>query len=251
VNTELLDFDDVGNALREGRPLRPARAYRYFLAMDDLDFRSAEVADPIPLGRQILAGGGLQPSPDISLIAILATGDFEDVQLDEPFDLRGRGAERFVAFQTDREYKLVLNGRQLTWGKAVISGAALRKLADIDPEHALYLKVEGGPDRLIEPQDLVNLGAPGVEQLFSAPKALPVWDITVNSRQEFVHSKHVTFEQVVQFAYPGAQPELNVVYSMTYRHVASKPHAGELSAGGSVEVKHQGSVFNVTKTIQS
>lgn len=76
-------------------------------------------------------------------------------------------------------------------------------------------------------------------------------EITVNSREDFVPSTHVTFEQVVELAYPGAQPEANVVYSMTYRHVESKPHAGELSAGGSVAVKHKGSVFNVARTVQS
>ena len=251
MSIEFVDCDDVGEALREGRPLRQARAYGYRLAKEDLNFHPARVADPVPLGRQILAGGGLQPSPNLSLIAILANGDLEDVRLDEPFDLRGRGADRFVAFETDREYKLELNARQLVWGKPFISGAAVCKVGGIDADHALYLKVPGGPDRLIEPHDLVDLAAPGVEQLFTATKTVPMWDITVNSRQEFVPSKHVTFEHVVQFAFPGAQPEPNVVYSMTYRHVASKPHAGELSAGGSVEVKHQGSVFNVTRTVQS
>lgn len=77
------------------------------------------------------------------------------------------------------------------------------------------------------------------------------YEITVNSRDETVHDKHVTFEQVVRLAFPSAQPEPNVKYSMTYRHVASKPHAGELSVGGAVEVKHHGSTFNVTRTVQS
>jgi len=74
--------------------------------------------------------------------------------------------------------------------------------------------------------------------------------ITVNSREETVPGAHVTFEQVVQLAYPGGH-EPNVKFSMTFRHVASKPHAGELSAGGSVEVRHEGSTFNVTRTVQS
>ena len=82
-------------------------------------------------------------------------------------------------------------------------------------------------------------------------KPAPKWEITVNSREEIVPSEHVTFEQVVQLAYPGAQPEANVVYSVTYRHVASKPHAGDLGAGGSVEVKNHGSIFNVARTVQS
>ena len=77
------------------------------------------------------------------------------------------------------------------------------------------------------------------------------YEITVNSRAEVVPDRHVTFEQVMQLAFPGEQPEPNVKYSMTYRHVVSKPHAGELSAGGGVEVKHHGSTFNVTRTVQS
>jgi len=250
--TDLIECDDVGEALREGRPLRAARAYSYRLAKEDLNFQTAKVNGPMPLGREILAGAGLAASPDTSLIAILATGDLEDVRLEEPFDLRGRGAECFIAFpQSDRQFKFVLNARQLVWGKPFISGAALRAVSDLDGEHDIFLKVAGGPDRLIGYQDLVDLGAPGVEHLFIAIKTVSMWEITVNSRQEFVPNKVVTFDEVVKLAYPSASAETNVIYSITYRHVASKPHSGELAAGGSVEVQHQGSVFNVARTIQS
>jgi hypothetical protein len=75
--------------------------------------------------------------------------------------------------------------------------------------------------------------------------------IIVNSREETVPDELVTFEQVVQLAFPNGLNEPNVKFSMTYRHAASEPHAGELSAGGSVEVKHHGTVFNVTRTVQS
>jgi hypothetical protein len=64
-----------------------------------------------------------------------------------------------------------------------------------------------------------------------------------------VTDRVVTFEQIVQLAFPGSH-EPDVVFSMTYRHAASKPHAGELGAGGIVEVK-KGTVFNVTRTIRS
>ena len=74
-------------------------------------------------------------------------------------------------------------------------------------------------------------------------------EIIVNARPYTVTDPEVTFEQVVQFAFPGAH-EANVVFSMTYRHAASKPHAGELGPGGVVEVKKD-TVFNVTRTVQS
>jgi hypothetical protein len=251
MNTEEpLDFDDLGEALREGRALRPARGYRIRFAQDGLNFRDLDVADPVPLGRQILAAAGRDPHDGYSLFAILPSGDFEDVRLDEPFDLRERGTERFVAFQTDRDFKLTLNDHQLEWGKPAIGGVILYTLANIGEDEAVFLEVRGGEDRLIEPADLIDLTAPSIERFITAPRPPKTFEIIVNSRPREVDEKQVTFEQVVQLAFPGPH-ETNVVFSMTYRHAASTPHAGELGAGGSVEVKKKGTVFNVTRTVQS
>ncbi|RWD31648.1 MAG: hypothetical protein EOS22_04295 [Mesorhizobium sp.] len=249
-NNELLDFDDLGDALREGRALRPARGYRFQLAEDSIDFHPRVVADPVPLGRQLLEAAALDPGGGFSLFAILPSGNFEDVRLDEPFDLRQRGAERFIAFRTDRDFKLTLNGNELCWGKPVVSGSVLYGLAKPADGEAVYLDVPGGEDRLIEPGELVDLTAPGIERFITAQKRPPTFEIIVNARPRVVNERTVTFEQVVQIAFPGPH-EPNVVFSMTYRHAASTPHAGELGAGGSVDVKKKGTIFNVTRTVQS
>lgn len=250
MNTELLEYDDVGDALREGRSLRPARGYRFLLAQGDLNFISRHVSDPVPLGRQLLEAADLDPRKGFSLFAILPSGSFEDVRLDEPFDLRERGAERFIAFMTDRDFKLTLNGDELRWGKPVISGTVLYELAKPGEGEAIFLEVPGGEDRLIEKSELVDLNAPGIERFITAPKRPVTFEIVVNSRPRTVEARTVTFEQIVQLAFPG-QHDTNVVFSMTYRHAASTPHAGELGAGGSVDVKKKGTVFNVTRTVQS
>ena len=248
MNTEeLLDYDDLGDALREDRALRPARGYRFLLAQGDLNFQSRQVSDPVPLGRQLLEAAALDPRDGYSLVAILPSGDFEDVRLDEPFDLRERGAERFVAFLTDRDFKLTLNDDELRWGKPVISGTVLYGLAKPSDGEGVFLEVPGGEDRLIEPGELIDLTQPGIERFITARKT---FEIIVNSRPRTVNARTVTFEQIVQLAFPG-QHEPNVVFSMTYRHAASTPHAGELGAGGSVDVKKKGTVFNVTRTVQS
>jgi hypothetical protein len=248
MNTEqLLDYDELGDALREGRALRPARGYRFLLAHGDLNFQSREVSDPVPLGRQLLEAAGLHPRDGYSLFAILPSGDFEDVRFDEPFDLRARGAERFIAFLTDREFKLTLNDQELRWGKPAISGAVLYGLAKPGVGEGVFLVIPGGEDRLIERDELVDLTQPGIEHFITAPIT---FEIIVNARLRTVSTRSVTFEQVVQLAFPGHH-EPNVVFSMTYRHAASAPHAGELGAGGSVDVKKKGTVFNVTRTVQS
>jgi hypothetical protein len=65
-----------------------------------------------------------------------------------------------------------------------------------------------------------------------------------------VNARTVTFEQIVQLAFPG-QHQPNVVFSMTYRHAASTPHAGEPGPAARSTSKKKGTVFNVTRTVQS
>lgn len=245
------DFDDVGEAIREGRALREAAAYRIRFGLDGLAFRNINVPDPVPTGRQILTSAGLDHRTDYILYAYLDTGDFEDVRLDETFDLRGKGAERFIAFKSDRDFKFSLNNHQLAWGNANMLGSVLYDLADTSPDDAVFLEIRGGEDQLIEPDDRINLDSPGIERFITAPKPQTGYIILVNSVEETVLDKHVTFEQVVKLSHPNAPPETNVKFSMTYRNAASLPHAGELGEGGSVEVKKKGTIFNVTRTVQS
>lgn len=250
MNTpELLEYDDVGEAVREGRALLPAKAYRIQFALENLDFRPLGVADPIPLGRQVIEAAGLEPDRGYSLFAILDTGDFEDVRLNEPFDLRGAGAERFVAFLTDRDFKFEVNSNEERWGKPVISGQILKQLAKPGPDEAVFLEVRGGTDVLIEPAMLVDLNASGIERFYNAPRPPVEIEIIVNTRPRLVRGPTVTFEQIVELAFAGPH-EANVVFSMTYRKAASTPHAGELGAHGSVTIK-KGTIFNVTRTVQS
>ena len=246
----VLNCDDLGEALREGRPLRRARSYRILFAQGDLEFQPFAVPDPVPLGRQILEAADLKAERGYSLFGILPSGDFEDVRLNEPFDLRQKGAERFVAFLTDRTFKLTLDDAQIEWGKPVMSGAVLYGLAKIGNEEAVFLEVRGGKDRLIDPGESIDLTKPGIERFITAPKAESTFEIIVNSRLKTVPDRKVTFEQIVQIAFPG-EHAANIVFSMTYRHAASNPHAGELGKGGAVEVKPEGTVFNVTRTVQS
>lgn len=246
---ELQDYDDIGDAIGEGRALRPARAYRIRFAQDGLDFTPLLISDPIPQGRQIIEAAGLDSGKGYSLFAIIASGDFEDVRLDETFDLRGKGAERFVAFLTDRDYKFEVNGREMRWGKPAINGRELANLAQLGPEEAIFLAIRGGTDRLIGPNELIDLSAPGIERFVTAPRPLIEIEIIVNTRKKLVRGPTITFEDVVALAFPGPH-DPNVVFSMTYRKAASTPHSGELGQNGSITIK-QGTVFNVTRTVQS
>lgn len=243
------EIEDIGAANREGRPIRAVQSYRITISDEGLNFRPLVIADPVPLGRQILAAAGFEPVEQYMLFAILPSGDFEDIRLDETFDLRGHGAERFVAFKSDRDFRLTLNGHELRWGKPVIIGQALYILANVPDGQVVFLRVRGGQDRVVEPGESINLSGAGVEEFFTGPRPVVKYKIIVNSREREVTGPEVTFEQIVQLAFPG-EHDPNVEFSMTYRHAASKPHAGELGPGGKVEVKN-GTIFNVTRTVKS
>jgi hypothetical protein len=176
-----------------------SHAYQIQFALDNLDFRLIEIADPVPLGRQILSVGGLNPQGDYGLVIILPSGDFEDIRLDESFDLRGHSTAQFVAFHTDRNFKFTLNNRELTWGKPVIKGSDIYKLANDD--QAIFLEIRGGTDKLIAPDEMIDLTASGIEHFITAPYPSYEIEIIVNARPKIVTNPNVTYEQIVELAW--------------------------------------------------
>ncbi len=164
-----IPLEEVSTAIREGRCLRPAHLYRIVVLDENLAERHADLTDPIPTGRQILQAAGIRQVADYSIYAILPLGEFEDLRLDETYDLRGRGAERFVIFQTDRAFKFTIDDRQFDWGKPIISGKVLKTLADVPADtYDVYLEVRGGgQDVLIRDSDLIDLSKPGIERFIT------------------------------------------------------------------------------------
>jgi Multiubiquitin len=241
--------DEILNGNDRDETVREFHAYSIQFALDNLNFRNIQIADPMPLGCQILAAAGVDARGDYSLFAILPSGDFEDIRLEEPFNLRGRGVEQFVVFRTDRDFKLTLDDRQITWGKPAIGGSALYKLANIGDDQAVFLEVRGGADKLIAPKEMIDLTAPGIERFITAPRPTHEIEIIVNARPRVVTGSEVTYEQIVQMAFPGAH-DPNAFFSITYRKAAASPPEGELGAGGIVKIK-KGTIFNVTKTDKS
>jgi hypothetical protein len=77
------------------------------------------------------------------------------------------------------------------------------------------------------------------------------YEIVVNGTLDDVEHQDVTYQQVVNIAFPG-QHDPNVTYSVAYRN-ADEPHGGSgiLVAGGSVKVKKKGTSFNVTPSTRS
>jgi hypothetical protein len=192
TNTD--DIDDAHDARRDGRPLRPGRQ-RVSFALDGIDFRSIDLDDPVPLGRQVLKAGGAMPVDDHALFVITDEGDFEDVRPDEEVDLRERGAHRFIAFSGDPLYRFKLNDSHIVWGASTITEMTLRVLAGIGEGEAVFLEVRGGTDRLIGPGESVDLSGHGVERFITAPHK-STYRFFVNGKPYETDKKKLTGAQI-------------------------------------------------------
>lgn len=161
--------DDLSAAIREGRPLRPDRGYRLLIGDEKLSFKTVTLTDPLPLSRQIAEAIGARPAEEHVVIAMLPDGDLEDLRPDEPYDLRGRGAEKVLVVRSDRTFRLMVDTADLEWPKPLISGRVLKTLAKLPEGYDLYQEVRGGKghDKLIEDCDLINLDDPGLERFIS------------------------------------------------------------------------------------
>lgn len=75
--------------------------------------------------------------------------------------------------------------------------------------------------------------------------------IIVNGTEQNVATEVVTFDEIVNIAFPNHPTDPSMVFSVTFEKAESKPHQGTLAAGGTVTVKHHGTIFDVTQTNRS
>ncbi|PQA85923.1 hypothetical protein CW354_20320 [Marinicaulis flavus] len=165
------------------------------MADETLDFKPVIFDDPKPLGRQFVEAVGGAPVHEYVAIAILPDGDFEDIRLDEQYDLRGRGAERVLVVRTDRKFLFKIDDADLEWPRRFISGFVAKKLARLAPNYALWLDVPGGHDQKIQDCDLIDLGKPGVERFISIiDETTEGRELIPSADRSFLESHDVAFE---------------------------------------------------------
>ena len=76
------------------------------------------------------------------------------------------------------------------------------------------------------------------------------FDIIVNGRPAHVETDEVTFDQIVNIAYPDGGHGEYISYTVTYYNGGGRPDKGGLAEGENAKVK-DGTVFNVTRTDRS
>ncbi len=151
--------DDLEKAANQGIPLNPQGDLR--VRINDKRLR---IADPVPTARQLLKAAKLMPVEQYVLFYRLPDGDLESLRLDETVDLRERGVERFLAFESDRIFLFKIDGRRQEWGAETITGKALLRLAGKSPKHfGVWRVATGTEDVRISAQESTDLSDAGLE----------------------------------------------------------------------------------------
>ncbi len=147
---------------------QPPLAERYVIRIDN---QRHVVNDPVITGTQLLEKAGKRPVDEFLMFQLLHGGQLEEIRLDETVDLRQSGTERFITCQSDRSFRLVIDGRRFEWGKPLILGLELKRLAGVDPaSYNVWLELRGADDRPIADNEFVDLQAQGVERFFTGKK---------------------------------------------------------------------------------
>lgn len=229
-------------------PDKKRKKFQVFIGDENLKFSKESFDDPILMGRQIIERFGGVPVDEFAVVALLKNGDFEDIRLDEAYDLRDRGIEKVLVFRTDRSFKFKIDDRDLEWPRACISGYLLKKIADLPAKYSLWLDIRGGQDRKILDADLINLDEPGVERFVSTPPKQIC--IIVNTREKQIEEGSITFTELVNLAFPNSLPTEMTAYTVSFYKGAGACPDGTLIEGETIELK-KGMVFNVTETDKS
>ena len=156
---------DVGAAIR----------HAINVADQTLAYRQVSIDNLTPTGAQLATAAGFKSADGVSVLQVLATGDLEDVRPNEAVDLR-REAGRFVIVESDRAYRLTIDGQRFDWPCRIVSGGLLRKLGKVPADKVIYFQRQDQPDRQIDDQNLVDLDAAGVESFVSRK---PAWKLNV------------------------------------------------------------------------
>lgn len=145
------------------------------VADQTLTYRQVRVEDITPTGAQLAIAAGFKSVNDVSVLHVLANGELEDVRPAETVDLC-REERRFVIVESDRAYRLTIDGQRFDWPCRIVSGGLLRKLGQVPADRAIYFERQDEPDRLVGDHDLVDLDAAGVEAFVSRKL---VWKLNV------------------------------------------------------------------------
>lgn len=171
------------------------RPYRVAVAKASFEFQDLVMDDPKPIGRQLLEKSGFRPVEEHLIFQVLDDGALDEKRLDEIIELRAEEKERFIAFQSDRSFRVEIDRRRFEWGTAELTGLIGKQIAGKDPAcNGIWLERQDGPDRFLQDADVVKLNAEGVEHLHTGPAFV----LCIEGKEYMWPKPAITAEQIAE-----------------------------------------------------
>lgn len=145
------------------------------------------------------------------------------------------------------EVKILVDDQEYTTSNSM-TGAALHKLAGLQPEQTLFRESPRpeDDDEIDDDEEIVSLQA-GERLRRGLRKG---YKIIINGQEKVVRRKWVTFAEIVSIAFPTSPGGQDLLFTITYEDGPKRNPEGSLLEGGKVKVKN-GMIFNVTATNRS
>lgn len=237
----------MSNPLEGELRQRVRTAFEAEIGDEAFTFTNVSFDDPKVTGAQIVEAVGANPATDFVVLHHLPNYQLETIRLTETVDLKN--AARLFVIRGDGTDRFFVDGISLEWPRKTLTGANILFLAGKGADLELILERQDQPDKVIDEDDEVRIGAPGVERFHTRPAQVNV-TIFVNTRPTPWTKKRIKFEEVVLIAYPVPPPGKDIVYTVGYFDGPPKHPEGSLTQGKSVRVRDQ-MVFDVKFTDKS
>lgn len=153
--------------------------------------------------------------------------------------------------QNNKEYRIMVDGKNYKWDKQEINGAEIRMIGLIPKDNQIFLKIHNQDDRLIGDDDKVDLAKPGVEQFYSKiPEGHHKYRIIVNGREKQWPEKTISYDQIVKLAFENYVESSDVIYTVDYTDGPHQNPSGSM-VRGDIRFVTNNMIFNVTPTNRS
>jgi hypothetical protein len=189
-----------------GRDHPPDKVFTMQIGNEALEFREAELPDPVPTGRQVIEAAGFGPADEFLIFEVSHGNRLTELKLDQTTDLRDRREDRFLIFKSDRSWRGVIDGKRFEWGARDIAGHVLKWLAGVDPDKfGVWLERKDDPDLLIADDEKASLKPSGVERF----RTDRLFKICIEDHVFPWDSKTITTEQIAELG--GWDPAQGVI----------------------------------------
>jgi len=167
------------------------------IAGADLIFRTVELHDPVPTGRQIATAFGVQDGDTVIVLQQLPNHELEELRLSETTDIRRRGIERFIVVISDRTFRFVVDALKLEWPLANPTAHIIKRLVGKGDDFDLIQEREDRPDQLIEDDEPVHLEGRDTERFKTCKKRPRTVTVFYNHAPFTLEARTYTTEELM------------------------------------------------------